>query len=169
MITYSKVRGDFMKHFLSMLIILLTLTACASNNTISTLQDPSPDQFMSVTENGIALSLGQTIFHGSPSVIATTVKNNSDVDYNIGDFYHLEIKKDNLWYIITYSDKIFYENQRFKDFGQTLFSGDEIQQVFSVEQLDILLPPGEYRLVKSLSSQDEHYYEVMVAAEFIVE
>lgn len=157
-----------MKYILSISLLLL-LSACTTRSTLNTLPDPVPDQNRTSTTEGVSLSLPQTIFHESPSQVEVTLSNVSNQDYTIGDFYHIEIKKDNAWYIITYSDKIFFENRRFKDYGRILYAGDEMTQTFSVESLGITLPPGEYRLVKGFSPKTGTYYKTSIAVEFSVQ
>lgn len=125
---------------------------------------------MQASVNGLSFKLIEDIFNGSPAVIETVVRNDSPYDYNLGDFYHIEVRKDDdLWYIITYSDAVFYKNPRFKDFGRALRAGDEAHQLFSVESLGVTLLPGEYRLVKTFLSQGERFHEISVAVPFQVE
>lgn len=150
-------------------LFLLIMSACNSSTTIATLPDPVPDQNMSFSENGLSLILSETVFQESPKKIETRIQNNSQQTYSVGEFYHIEVKIEGLWYIITYSDKIFYENPEFKDFGSTLDAGEEKAQVFSVEALDIILTPGEYRLVKTFLGQEEQFHEVSIAVPFWVE
>lgn len=154
---------------LIIILFLLTLSACNSPTAVTTLPDPVPDQDMSVSENGLSLLLNESIFQGSPKKIETFIQNNSQQPYSVGEFYHIELKVEGLWYIITYSDKVFYENPKFKDFGSTLDVGDEKAQIFSVEALGITLTPGEYRLVKTFLGQGETFHEVSVAVPFRVE
>ena len=124
---------------------------------------------MQSSVKGLSLTLSDTVFYDSPDIIETTVRNDSTFNYNIGDFYHIEIKVDGLWHMVTYSDKVFFENRQFKDFGETLASGNEVRQLFSVESLGLTLIPGEYRLVKSFSSQGAPFYEISIASPFWIE
>lgn len=157
-----------MKYMLSVFLLLL-LSACTTPPTLNTLPDPDPDQNRVSSTEGVSLSLPQTIFHESPRQIETILSNTSNQDYTVGDFYHIESKQDNAWYIVTYSDKIFFENRRFKDYGRTLYAGDKMTQTFSVEALGITLPPGQYRLVKGFSPKTGTYYKTSVAVEFSVQ
>ena len=150
------------------IVLFLILTACAADETVPTLPDPVPDQEINSTENGLTLTLGDNLFSESPSHIKTTLQNNSLRDYGYGDFYHIEVRVDGLWYMITYSDVVFLKNKRFTDSGSLLLSGKHAQQHFSVEALGVTLLPGEYRLVKSFLAQGEPFHEVSVAAPFSV-
>ena len=79
------------------LILLSLLTACGNESTISTLSDPVPDQEMHASEEGLSLTLDDDAFLGSPSVIKTVVQNTSSSDYQLGEFYHIEVNKDGQW------------------------------------------------------------------------
>jgi len=152
------------------LIILLLpfLISCGNEAAVATLLDPVPDQEMQASDRGLSISLTEDTFTESPTIIETVVRNESLQNYNFGEFYHIEVSKDGLWYIITYSDAVFLKNPRFKDFGSTLQAGDNAHQSFSVEALGVTLLPGEYRLVKTFLSQGESFHEISVAAPFWV-
>lgn len=156
-----------MKHIL-LILLLPILLSCGNEAAVATLPDPVPDQEMQASEKGLSLSLTDDTFSGSPTVIETIIQNDSSYDYNFGEFYHIEVNKNNLWYIITYSDAIFLKNPRFKDTGRTLQAGNETHQTFSVEALGVTLLPGEYRLVKTFLSQGESFHEISIAAPFLV-
>lgn len=157
-----------MKKFVVVLFAML-LMACSKEPAVTTLPDPVPDQILPSDKEGLTLELKQMLFTSSPDVIPTVVRNDSGNDYRIGEFYHIEILKDDKWYIITYSDAIFLRNPNFKDFGGLLVDGMEAKQQFSVEALGVELPPGDYRLVKTFLSIGERYHEVSVAAPFTVQ
>ena len=150
-------------------ILLLSLFACDNEAKFSTLPDPVPDQEMPASENGLSLQLIENRFSGSPAEIETIIQNDSSQDYNFGGFYHIEVSIEGLWYIITYSDTVFFQNPRFKDFGNTLQAKSETHQTFSVEALSVTLLPGKYRLVKTFLSQGESFHEISVAVPFWIE
>ncbi|QUW20561.1 hypothetical protein JSQ81_11900 [Sporosarcina sp. Marseille-Q4063] len=154
--------------FIQLISILLFLSTCGNEAIVSTLPDPVPDQEILSSEEGLSLTLLEDTFTGSPIIIYTHVQNDSNDDYGYGDFYHIEVEKDGQWYIITYSDAVFFKNPRFKDFGSTLLAGNEAYQTFSVEELGVDLFPGNYRLVKTFLSQGEAFYEITVAVPFFV-
>ena len=151
-----------------LILMLPFLFSCRNETTVSTLPDPVPDQEMPTSEKGLSLVLTEDTFTGSPTIIKTIVRNDSLHDYNFGEFYHIEVSKENLWHIITYSDAVFFKNPRFKDIGSTLQAGDKAHQTFSVEALGVTLFPGEYRLVKTFLSQGESFHEISVAVPFWV-
>ncbi|MEK5067814.1 immunoglobulin-like domain-containing protein [Sporosarcina sp. FSL K6-1508] len=158
-----------MKKMLSIAIVLLLfLSACGNEPAVSTLPDPVPDQEMFSSEEGLSLVLDEDSFIGSPPIIKTLVQNYSSSDYQLGDFYHIEVNKDGQWHIITYSDAVFLKNPSFKDYGNVLSAGSEARQTFSVDALGVTLIPGEYRLVKSFISTDEQMHELSVAVPFSV-
>ena len=123
--------------FIQLISILLFLSTCGNEAIVSTLPDPVPDQVIHSSEEGLSLTLLEDTFTGSPSIIYTHVQNDSQDNYSFGDFYHIEVEKDGQWFIITYSDAVFFNNPRFKDFGSTLLAGDEAFQTFSVEELGV--------------------------------
>ena len=147
---------------------LILLTACGNKTEVSTLPDPVPDQKINASEEGLSLTLLENTFTGSPAMIQTQIQNDSPIAYTLGDFYHIEIEKDGQWYMITYSDAVFFNNPDFKDFGKTLAAGEEVYQDFHVKDLDVKLQPGNYRLVKTFLSQGESFYEVSIAVYFFV-
>ena len=149
--------------------LLLLLAACGKEPEMATLANPVPDQEMTASKDGLSLTLDEDYFAGSPAVIKTVVTNNSSADYRLGEFYHIEVMKDNQWYIITYSDTVFLKNPAFKDFGSVLIAGGEAHQEFSVDALGVTLIPGNYRLVKTFLAKDEPMHEQSVAVPFTVE
>lgn len=151
------------------IVLILPLSACGKEPAVSTLPDPVPDQEMFSSEEGLSLVLDEDSFVGSPSIIKTLVRNNSSSDYQLGEFYHIEVNKDGQWYIITYSDAVFLKNPSFKDYGNVLSAGSEARQNFSVDALGVTLIPGEYRLVKTFISIGEPMHELSVAVPFTVE
>lgn len=151
-----------------LILLLPLLISCGNEATVATLPDPVPDQEMHSSEEGLSISLAKDTFTESPAELEIIVHNDSIINYNFGEFYHIEVSKDNEWYIITYSDSVFLKNPHFIDFGLILDTGEEVIQSFSVEALGVSLLPGEYRLVKSFLSQSEEFYEVSVAVPFSV-
>lgn len=151
------------------LLLVPLLTACNKQPELTTLLDPTPDQYMPTSEHGVSLKLQETIYTESPMTIETTVTNDSDNNYTIGEFYHLEVLKEEQWYILTYSDKVFFEHPEFKDFGLKLQAHSSMDQSFSLENLGITLPPGQYRLAKTVLSKGEPFYELSIAAPFTVQ
>ena len=131
------------------ILLLPTLFSYGNEAAVATLPDPVPDQEMPTSENGLSLMLTDDTFTGSPTIIETVVQNDSSHDYNFGEFYHIEVNTGNLWYIITYSDAVFYKYPQFTDIGSILQAGDKAHQTFPVEALGVTLFPEEYRLVKN--------------------
>ena len=103
------------------------------------------------------MSLAEDTYDKPPSLIKATIKNESQQNYEFGEFYHIEVNKNGEWYIVTHSAALFLENQQFTDFGQLLVAGSEVQQPFFIDQLGVTLVPGEYRLVKPFLSQNEPF------------
>ncbi len=152
-----------------LVILLLLLTACTNNVTLNTLPDPVPDQRMYESANDLSLTLIQNDYKTSPRTIETVIRNDSQVEYEYGDFFHIEVLQKEEWYMITYSDVVFLKGKSFRDFGKIITPGSEIEQTFSVEALDVVLPLGEYRLVKTFLSRGEPFHEVSLAVPFSIE
>ena len=157
-----------MKKLLILTFILL-LAGCGKDPMVPTLPDPSPDQEMNAFESGLSLTLIENTFTKIPIQIETHIQNDSSNHYQYGQFYHIEIKIEGLWYLITYSDAVFFNNKEFIDTGNILMPGEEAQQVFSVEMLGVTLIPGEYRLAKTFLSLGDPFHEITVAVPFWVE
>lgn len=150
------------------LVLVFLLTACRNDLSIATLPDPVPVQTMNTTEEGLSLSLIQTHYKTSPNSIETVIRNDSLLNYEFGAFYHIEVKWDDEWYMITYSDAVFLKDESFRDFGKIITPDSEVHQIFSIEALGIILPPGEYRLVKTFLYTGKSFHEISVAAPFKV-
>lgn len=157
-----------MKRIVFMVFALL-LVACTKEPTVPILPDPAPGQVMPSSEVGLSLELVEDTFEKSPVTIRTIIRNDSGQTYRLGEFYHIEMKIDGQWHVVTYSDAVFLKNPSFRDFGNTLKDGETGEQTFSVETLGITLIQGDYRLVKTFLSSGEPYHEVSVAAPFFVE
>lgn len=151
------------------IFIMVLLVGCAPEEAVKTLQDPSPDQEIPSSREGLELTLSQMVYAESPTVIDTSITNNSQQDYEYGDYYYIEVNKKGDWYTLVHSDAVFLNNPQLKDFGHMLPAGSEIQQAFSIDMLGVTLYPGEYRLVKTFLSQGKPYHEVSLAFPFTVE
>ena len=151
------------------IFILGLLGGCIPEEEVKTLQAPSPDQEIPLSREGLELSLSQRVYTESPTVIDTSITNNSQQDYEYGDYYYIEVNKNGDWYTLVHSDAVFLNNPQLKDFGHTLPAGREIQQAFSIDMLGVTLYPGDYRLVKTFLSQGMPYHEVSLAFPFTVE
>lgn len=149
--------------------MLVLLVGCSKEPSIATLADPTPDQLMAAEEEGLSIELAEDQFKLSPATVEAIVRNESGEPFQIGPFFHIEVLKNDEWYMITYSDAVFLENPSFRDGGYVLQDGEEVRQVFSVESLDVTLPGGAYRLVKTFTRFGEQYHEVTVAAPFYVQ
>lgn len=158
-----------MRKILFVALLLLVPAACQHEKMISTLPDAAPDQQMGTSEGGVTLTLEKTSYTDPTPEIKITLHNESDHDYQYGDFYHIEVLKDGQWYMITYSDAVFLKNKSFTDSGHILPAYDEARQTFLVEALGVELSPGQYRLVKTFLSRSDTFQEYAVAAPFTVE
>ncbi|ANU10737.1 hypothetical protein A1A1_09811 [Planococcus antarcticus DSM 14505] len=158
-----------MKKIIGLALIAVLFAACGVEPPMTTLTDPSPDQEMASSKSGLSLLLDEQIFAETPSVIVTTIKNDSMQDFGFGEYFHIEFKKDGEWYILTHSDAVFINNPNMTDFGNVLSAGQKTTMVFSIEKLGIVLVPGEYRLVKTFLTQEQAFFEISIASAFAVE
>ncbi|WP_223632588.1 immunoglobulin-like domain-containing protein [Planococcus sp. 4-30] len=150
------------------LMIAVFLVACGNDSTVATIENPSPDQELASSKAGLSLLLEEHSYEGSPSIIATTIKNDSMQDYGFGQYFHIELKRKSGWHILTHSDAVFINNPQLNDFGRVLAAGDETDMDFSVKELGIVLAPGEYRIVKTFLSQEVPIFEISIASSFVV-
>jgi hypothetical protein len=146
-------------------VVLLQLVACSKAETIPLLAEPVPLQTLASTDQGLSLVLEENSFNEAPSVIKTTIRNDGQQDYQFGEFYSIEMKKEGQWYAVVYSDAVFFNNRAFKDYGRVLEPHTEFQQAFSIDELGLALVSGEYRLVKTLLGEDR---EISIAVLFTV-
>lgn len=154
--------------YLFLFLSVLILTACNLEELPKTLKDPSPIQQIPASSDGLTLELADDSFSGSPSVIKTILKNDSLQSFEYGDYFYIEVKKEEGWFILTHSDAVFLNNPHLTDFGRLLMPESRVQQSFSIDLLGVTLPPGEYRLVKTFLSQDQPFHEVSVASPFTI-
>ena len=168
MLSKIKIGGNFMKYTL-LLTLLLFLTACSKEDGVPTLVDPTPDQQLSDTLAGLTFSILQDHYADAAPEFKTTLKNQSEISFEYGEYYHIEVWKENQWYIMTHSDSVFLENPKFTNQGKLLPAGDTVEQTFKTEILGVRLVPGEYRLVKIFQKPQAPYYEVTLAIPFTIE
>lgn len=154
---------------IALFLVAAALAACSTDPEVRTLEDPSPDQQLLKSGSGLSFSLLEDTFAESPALIKTVLTNEGTRDFGYGDYYYIEVKKENEWYTVAHSDAVFLKNPQLKDFGRRLTAGSASAQDFSIEALGITLLPGEYRLVKTFLSLDEPFFEISLAAPFTVE
>ena len=157
-----------MKKMIWAVACAVILMGCAEEPSMTTLADPSPDQELASTKGGLSLLLEEQSYTGSPSVIRSTIMNDSMQDFGYGEYFHIELKQKDGWHILTHSDAVFIKNPHLNDFGHVLMAGSEMDMKFSIDELGIELAPGEYRIVKTFLSQGNSFYEVTVAQPFTV-
>lgn len=151
------------------LVFFLLLTACSEQIQVPTLAEPTPDQKLNMTEAGLSLSISKQDYVENSPTFNTTLNNKSEISYEYGEYYHIEIFKDNNWYIVTHSDAVFLDDPNFTNLGHLISPEEEVNQTFSVTKLNLTLVPGEYRLVKIFMKPQEPFYTVTLAVPFTVE
>ena len=162
-------RGEFMKKMMWVVFFAALLVGCSEEPSMMALSDPSPDQELASSKGGLSLLLEECSYTESPSVIRTTIKNDSMQDFGFGEYFYIELKRKSGWHILTHSDAVFINNPHLNDFGRVLPAGTETNMGFSIEELGIELAPGEYRIVKTFLSQEEPFFEISIASPFRVE
>ncbi|ARF18521.1 immunoglobulin-like domain-containing protein [Sporosarcina ureae] len=154
--------------WLILLFALTLLTSCGKGNTIQTLTAPSPQQELKSHERGLTFLISEHQYEEGMPLFHTILKNDSQTSYEYGEYYQIEVFKNDEWYTLTHSDSVFYENPRFTNLGYLLAPGKDIQQSFSVETLGVTLVPGQYRLVKIFLKPVAPHYTVILAVPFTV-
>ncbi|QQK76698.1 hypothetical protein HUG15_14745 [Salicibibacter cibarius] len=155
------------KRWMVMVLLGLIIASACQSNSLSTLDEPVPDQKQPSSADGLSIVLEQTEYPEAPDTMQVTLKNVSEDTYEYGEFFQLEQNLDGKWYIVQYSDAVFYQNPRFTNMGVHLQPGDTVTQIYSPETLDLQLPEGTYRLVKTFTHSDPTY-TVSIAAPFRV-
>lgn len=165
-----KVGGDIMKKigYITILFVVSLLTACSDGSYVQTLSDPTPDQEMEASQHGLTLSLSTNEYEEGSPLFDTIIQNNSPTSYEYGGYFHIEVLKDDQWYLVTHSDAVFYDNSNFTNLGHLLQPGKEMHQTYSVETLGITLLPGQYRFVKILLKPIAPVQVVRLAVPFTV-
>ena len=148
--------------------LLLILSACSKGNDMQTLSAPSPEQELGASRSGLTLSISVQQYKEGMPIFHTTLRNDSQISYEYGEYYHIEILKNNEWYTLAHSDFVFYENPQFTNLGRLIAPAKVIHQLFSVEIIGVTLMPGEYRLVKMFLKPVAPYYVVTLAVPFTV-
>lgn len=157
-----------MKKVLLFLLVLF-LTACSDETYVTTLAEPTPDQELLPNDAGCSLSISKDVYTDPAPFFEITLKNESPISYEYGEYYRIDVYKEDKWYIMTHSDAVFLENPRFTNLGLLLPPGREVHQTFFVKLLGVTLVPGEYRLVKIFQTPKEPFYVVTLAVPFTVE
>lgn len=158
-----------MKKWIWLLLVVWVLVGCSEEMPMKVLAEPSPDQEMASSKAGLSLLLEKDIYAESPSTITLIIRNDGMQSFGFGEYFHIEIKKNGEWYMLTHSDAVFINNPQMNDFGHVLSAGQKTTMVFSIEKLGIVLVPGEYRLVKTFLTQEQPFFEISIASVFVVE
>lgn len=154
--------------YLFVLFSIILMSACNQEAGPKTLEHPSPVQEISESDAGLSMEITDAAYSGSPAEIEAKLKNESTRSFEYGDYYYIEVEKDDGWFILTHSDAVFIRNPNLVDQGYILAPNTAAHQRFSVDVLGVELPAGEYRLVKTFISQQEPYEEIALASPFTV-
>ncbi|PID25642.1 immunoglobulin-like domain-containing protein [Sporosarcina sp. P7] len=154
--------------WLTLLSVLILLTGCAKGNEIQTLTAPSPEQTLMANEQGLTFLMVEHQYEEGTPLFRTILKNDSQTIYEYGEYYQIEVRKNDKWYTLTHSDSVFYEDSKFTNLGKLLAPGEGTQHSFSVETIGVTLVPGQYRLVKIFLKPVAPYFTVTLAVPFIV-
>lgn len=153
--------------YITILFVVSLLAAC-NDPYVQTLSDPTPDQEMKASQHGLTLSLSTVEYiEGSP-LFRTTIQNNTPTTYEYGGYFHIEVLKDDQWYLVTHSDAVFYDNPDFTNLGYLLQPGEETQRTYSMKTLGVTLLPGHYRFVKIVLKPIAPVQVVRLAVPFTV-
>ena len=152
------------KHRFYLLFISLIITcSCQQGAAISVIEQPVTAQERTNEANGIQLVLESDEFETSPSSISTTIINKADATCSYGEFFRMEQKIDGLWYRVKYPERVFNEFPTFIDIGYVLQPNHKVVQNFSLNRLDMVLPEGHYRLVKTVLCPSPQGKEITVS------
>ncbi|QHS23706.1 hypothetical protein GWK91_12415 [Virgibacillus sp. MSP4-1] len=144
------------------------LSSCGAGDPINISDGPVPIQDIESSSDGLTLSFSKSTFTESPDEIRTSIENDTNQKCKYGTYYSIERLHQNQWYRVVYPDEIFLNYPDFHDRGLLLKPVSQEDQTFSLKRLDIDLPPGTYRLVKTLLCPAVDGKEIALARSFQV-
>lgn len=156
----------YLRLLLLLVITCLMASACSDDPSIRTLPDPVPDQEILYTSDGLSMKLANSNYEDSTENLLVTIENRSENNFSRGNFFHVETLIDGKWHIVSYSDTVFYRNPSFLDLGLHFERNSTVTQEVSLFKLGLFLPPGNYRLVKTLAHESGSRFEVTLAFPF---
>lgn len=137
-------------------LIILTNTGCIINKNNFDVGEKSD---IPIIKNDLSLFLKEGTLSNKGATFI--LKNDSDVDIEYGNPYEIEIKRDGSWYKINVVID-------FNMIAYVLKSNEEIELEIDWENSYGILATGEYRVIKSISVENEKYDTIYLAAEFII-
>lgn len=148
------------------LSMFLLLAGCGAEASVAILPDPVPDQAMAGMKEGISMTVSDVRTDGEQAVIAYSLENRRAEPVGCGGYAAIEKLESDGWHGVIYSDAVFYRKPGFRDFGKTLAPGAEKVQLLDTAELGVELPPGRYRLVKTVVADGGSGTKISVASEF---
>ncbi|GAA0488481.1 hypothetical protein GCM10008986_12750 [Salinibacillus aidingensis] len=145
------------------------LSSCGAGDSIHTSDGPVPMQDIESSSDGLTLSFSKSTFTKSPDEIKISIENDTNKKCKYGTYYSIERLHQDKWYRVVYPDEIFINHPDFHNLGLLLEPDSQEDQTFSLKRLDINLPPGTYRLVKTLLCPAVDGKEIALARSFQVE
>ncbi|MCC3357932.1 immunoglobulin-like domain-containing protein [Bacillus sp. REN16] len=149
--------------------LFIILSSCNPQNSALTYEEPAPIQELGSSKKGIKITLADTSYSSSPSSIFATIKNTNRYACAYGHFFYIEKKHNGQWFGVIFKESVFYIYTGFSDIGFILNENSSVTQVYWLTHLNLELPQGEYRIVKTLSCPTTNGTEIMISAEFDVQ
>ncbi len=137
---------------------ILGLTGCGALKNKFDIGEKSD---IEILEKGVTLAVKEnTLTKTSATLI---LKNNNDVDIQLGDSYEIEIKKDGKWHKINVQ-------LNFNSPAYVLKSNESREIEIDWKNAYGKLVKGEYRIIKSIGikNNNETFDDFYVSAEFII-
>lgn len=139
-------------------VFILAMTACAQDNDIGNL---ALSEYGEIKDKGIEMRItDETVNTETDSVIIEYI-NNTDTQVMFGEEPHLEIKREDSWYVVPVK-----EGTAWIDIAYMLPSNGSAEKKFSLKSYYENLVPGHYRIVKKFFMDSGN---VAAAAEFDIQ
>ncbi len=122
------------------MVFMLVITACAQDNDMGNL---ALSEYGEIEDTGIEVRItGETVTTETDSVMIEYI-NNTDTQVMFGEEPHLEIKKEDSWYVIPLK-----EGTAWIDIAYMLPPKGSIEKKFLLKFYYENLSPGHYRIIK---------------------
>lgn len=135
------------------LCCLVVLTACNKESNIYEASN------IVVTDHDVSLLIKDGSL--SNTQVTLVLENKSEQNLGYGEYYEIEIKKNDAWYSINVE-------LTFLDILYTMESNQSQELEINWEDSYGALSAGEYRILKKVMFMDDNFEEFYVAAEFTI-
>lgn len=141
--------------FTMILFIPFILTACISPVTPDLLDDPSPRQDLPASKNELYMTVGEPEEGRGGGVIELNITNSGDALFGYGEFFYIEKKIDDQWYMLAFDDMVFSDFSQFDNYGKVISPGETDEVRIDPKEYLLTMDSGTYRIVKAFRYHDD--------------